>query len=156
MTKPLVGPLATPYPLSHIQNYSASLIKTLLIDFPYTGDHKYCHRMHSAMPKSLKTVLVIFFTFLQVVLGNFDLYRVKGWDEVGDEPLDGYQVYNYEPQCYQITRMVGWKPSKDLSHGRIGIRCVGKCGIDDVSRNPSYVHIIGNVNSPTTAPMARR
>ena len=81
-------------------------------------------------------LLVALFALARVTEANFDMYQIHGvrtgttWP--GDE-LTGWKLVNNDPNCDQIDHDASWQSRKDLSHGRRGIRCDGKCGYDDVS-----------------------
>lgn len=98
----------------------------------------------------LLTVFVALIRFT-AVSADFDLYRIHGSSPVHHRvrssditgplpplvpPFDyGWQIFDWdaEPTCDQLLQAPFYKNSKDLSHGRLGVRCVGKCGIEDVS-----------------------
>ncbi|KAF2448257.1 hypothetical protein P171DRAFT_440670 [Karstenula rhodostoma CBS 690.94] len=96
----------------------------------------------------LMTILVALIQFM-LVSADFDLYRVAGstpWkghrvrssDITGPlppfVPIDlGWQLFDWdaEPTCERLLHAPLYPTSKDLSHGRLGVRCVGKCSIYD-------------------------
>ncbi|KAL1605244.1 hypothetical protein SLS60_004788 [Paraconiothyrium brasiliense] len=79
-------------------------------------------------------VLAILATILPFTTANFDLYHIHGVKAEGSWPgseINGWQLQNDNPSCEQVDQYAVWRDSGDLSHGRLGIRCEGKCGYGD-------------------------
>ncbi|KAL5428322.1 hypothetical protein PMIN07_011184 [Paraphaeosphaeria minitans] len=104
------------------------------------------------MAATLARLLAILVAFIQLtaVVADFDLYQVSGSSPIHHHgrslhitapgpglPLPpfnyGWQIFdlNNEPTCDQLFQAPFYQNKRDLSHGRLGINCVGRCGITD-------------------------
>lgn len=110
--------------------------------------------MQPIMSVHLAYVLVAFLALINLASANFDLYQVKvtyfhniiGWDV-----MHKYMLFNDAPTCAGNGKdmVYYWdSPIPDLSHGRLGVRCEGSCGYDDVSYSFTITRHMGKlVNS---------
>lgn len=86
---------------------------------------------------SMAYFLAILALLVHFASANFDLYRIHGQRDIPGSPWgtqpNGFMVFNDDPQCSDITGESFWWERPDVSGDKLGVRCEGKCGVDDVS-----------------------
>lgn len=108
--------------------------------------------MRFTMPAaSTVYILVVLSVLVHVTLADFDLYHCSGHQllETGPPPsilvpryIDEWKVADGDKlptSRDKIDFNAGWGPSKDVSHGRHGVRCEGSCDYKDVSLGPAFL-----------------
>lgn len=95
--------------------------------------------MHGAIMAHIVAIFATLFALLNLTMANFDLYQIHGRQDGGwfHRNIDGWSLHNDDPKCEEIDLDGYWVDSGDVSHGRHGIRCEGKCEYTDV-RADSY------------------
>lgn len=78
------------------------------------------------------------FAFITFASANFDLYRTMGKRSNIGSPWannpNGYMTFNANPECGDIQRdNQFWTLRDDVSGNKLGVRCKGKCELNDVS-----------------------
>jgi hypothetical protein len=105
------------------------------------------------MSAYLAYVMVAFLALINFTSANFDLYQVEvkffhnifGWHF-----MHKYMLFNDVATCAGNGKdKVYYLQRRDLSHGRLGVRCEGKCTYADVSYRFTVTQHMGKlVNSP--------
>lgn len=91
--------------------------------------------MSAYLAYALMTILAL----MSLTSANFDIYHTQVLyreDKEGAHFADAWMIFNDNPVCDMGGRnKVYYVEKNDLSHGRLGVRCSGKCGFGDVSCN---------------------
>ncbi|KAF2441173.1 hypothetical protein P171DRAFT_488740 [Karstenula rhodostoma CBS 690.94] len=81
-------------------------------------------------------VLATLVALVSFASANFDLYRIHGQRDTPGSPWgtqpNGYMVFNNDPQCGDVQKdSQFWWARSDVSGNKLGVRCKGKCEVDD-------------------------